>query len=91
MELTITTIKIITCWAKKPTTSAAVFIRNETIEPIIPGKADADFLAISFSHSANFFNPSFTLSGIDGSGFGGPGSGAGAGVFPEPLKAFFFF
>jgi hypothetical protein len=45
----------ITCWAKKPTTSAAVLIRNETIEPIIPGKAAADFLAISFNHSANFF------------------------------------
>jgi hypothetical protein len=41
---------------------------NETIEPIIPGKPQADFLANSFNHSTNFFRPSFTLSSRLGSG-----------------------
>jgi hypothetical protein len=34
-------------WATKPTTSAAVLNKNPTIEPIIPGKAAADFFTIS--------------------------------------------
>jgi hypothetical protein len=53
---------------RKPIAAPAALNMNETIEPIIPGKAPADFLANSFNHSANFFNPSFTLSGILGSG-----------------------
>ena len=52
---------------------------NEAIDPITPGRAAADFLANSFNHSANFLSPSFTLSEIEGSGFGSGGSGFGVG------------
>ena len=68
-----------TCSAKNPTTAPVALKMNETMEPMIPGKAAADFLANSFNHSANFLSPSLILSGIDGDGGVGVGVGVGDG------------